>query len=700
MVSASEPGLLTVVSEDFAIERGHPLPLGATVERGGINFAIFSRHAQAMTLLLFLSGRPGVIAAFPFDPKRNRTGDVWHAFVKGLDPGVEYAYQADGPTSVRHRFDPAAVLTDPYASALNGPRVWADRDSLAPDLFRRALIVSRHYDWELDQPINRPLADSVIYELHVRSFTRDGSAGVRAPGTFRGLIDKIPYLVDLGVTAVELLPVTEFDELDNDRVDPQDGSPLRNLWGYHPLSFFSIKAAYAADPVPGSELDEFRDMVKAMHLAGIEVILDVVYNHTGEGDHRGPAYSLKGIDNGTYYMLAGDGSYMNFSGCGNTINCNHPYVRNFILDSLRYWVTEMHVDGFRFDLASILGRDQNGHVLASPPLLEQIAGDPVLADTKLIAEAWDAAGLYQVGRFPNWGRWAEWNGRFRDDIRGFVRGDPGMVGNLATRLAGSSDLFQGGREPGHGINFVTSHDGFTLADLVSFDRKHNAANGEGNRDGENHNLSWNCGHEGRTADRAVVRLRERQIRNFATLLILARGVPMILAGDEMGRTQGGNNNAYCQDNRTSWLDWSSLGTSADLHRFFRLLIAFRKSHDLLRFDSFLVTDGFGPQITWHGVRLGEPDWSHESRSLAMHLTGSTPQGHGDDVYLIANAHWEAYDFALPEPTGARWCRFVDTALPGDGAIVDPAAPCPLADRYQYRVERHSTVVLVAREAGA
>ena len=699
MASASEPGLLTVVSEDFAVERGHPLPLGATVARGGINFAIFSRHAQAMTLLLYLPARPGAIAAFPLDSKHNRTGDVWHAFVRGLDPGVEYAYQADGPKSARHRFDPAAVLTDPYACALNGPRVWADRDRAAPDPFRRALIVSRDYDWELDQPINRPLADSVIYELHVRGFTQSETAGVSHRGTFRGLVEKIPYLVELGITAVELLPVTEFDELENSRSNPADGTSLRNYWGYHPLSFFALKAAYAAGGTPGSEVDEFKDLVKAMHRAGIEVILDVVYNHTGEGDHRGPTYSLKGIDNSVYYMLAGDGSYMNFSGCGNTVNCNQPYVRNFILDSLRYWVTEMHVDGFRFDLASILGRDQSGHVLASPPLLEQIAGDPILAETKLIAEAWDAAGLYQVGSFPNWGRWAEWNGRFRDDIRRFVRGDPGMVGALATRLAGSSDLFQGGREPGHGINFVTGHDGFTLADLVSYNDKHNAANGEENQDGENHNLSWNCGHEGPTCDPTIRALRERQVRNLATLLVMSRGVPMILAGDEMGRTQGGNNNAYCQDNSTSWLDWSGLASAASLHRFFRLLIAFRKAHELLRYDSFTVTDGFGPEITWHGFRLGEPDWGEESRSLAMHRCGMTRQGRAEDVYLIANAHCEPHEFALPGLVGAEWCRFVDTCCVGDDAIVELDALLPLGNADRYRAGGQTVVVLVSRRNG-
>jgi len=695
VASSLPPNLLTVVTEEFGFERGHPLPLGATVERGGINFAIFSRHAKAVTLVLFLPGSAEEIAAFPLDPRHNRTGDVWHAFVAGLDPGIEYAYRMEGPTSVRHRFDSRICLADPYAPVLNGRRTWGDKNRQPPETFRRALIVDRDYDWELDQPINRPLADSIIYEVHVRGFTRDASSRVSRPGTFRGLIEKIPYLLDLGVTAVELLPVTEFDELDNERVNPNDGSHLRNLWGYHPLSFFALKAGYAADRDPGSEVNEFKDMVKALHAAGIEVILDVVYNHSGEGDHRGPSYSFKGIDNATYYMLSPDGSYMNFSGCGNTINCNHPYVRHFILDSLRYWVTEMHVDGFRFDLASILGRDQQGHVLESPPLLEQIAGDPVLADTKLIAEAWDAAGLYQVGRFPNWGRWAEWNGRFRDDVRRFLRGDPGMVGSLATRLAGSSDLFQSGREPGHGINFVTSHDGFTLADLVSYNDKHNEANGEGNRDGDDHNLSWNCGLEGPVDDPGVGMLRERQVRNFATLLLLSRGVPMILAGDEMCRTQHGNNNAYCQDNPTSWLDWERSERQASVYRFFRLLIQFRKLHELLRYDRFTVKDGVGPRIDWHGFRLGEPDWSEGSRSLAMHLSGNGPSGFSDDIYLIANAHWEGREFGLPVPREGQWLRFVDTGREGDDAIAEPGCLVPIEDLARYYVRGRSVVVLVS-----
>ncbi|MFA6072388.1 MAG: alpha-amylase family glycosyl hydrolase, partial [Janthinobacterium sp.] len=528
------------------------------------------------------------------------------------------------------------------------------------------------------------------------SFTQDNSSKVNNPGTFRGLIEKIPYLVELGITAVELLPITEFDELDNDRINPETGSALHNLWGYHPLSFFAIKPAYSAGKLPAGEINEFKDMVKALHAAGIEVILDVVYNHSGEGDQRGPTYSLKGIDNSTYYILSEEGSYMNFSGCGNTINCNHPYVRNFIMDSLRYWVMEMHVDGFRFDLASILGRDQQGRVLDNPPLLEQIAGDPVLASTKLIAEAWDAAGLYQVGSFPNWGRWAEWNGHFRDDVRRFVRGDPGMVGRLASRLAGSSDLYQFGRDPGHGINFVTSHDGFTLHDLVSYNDKHNWTNGEGNCDGDNNNLSWNCGAEGETDDPTVKNLRERQVLKLATLLLISRGVPMILAGDEIGRTQGGNNNSYCQDNNISWLNWHGLAENKNLYRFFRLLIAFRKSHELLRHDSFTIKEGLGLQIQWHGHQLSQPDWSFESRSIAAHMFGRNAKGVSPDIYLIANAYWEALTFQLPNLDNLNWYRFIDTSLPGEIAIMDDENLQKIDDQDHYLIGARTVVVLIGR----
>jgi len=695
MTSQSTLKFLSLISEDFNIQRGHALPFGATIERGGINFSIYARHATSVVLVFFLPGEEDEIAAFTLDTKTNRTGHVWHTFVAGLNPGIEYAYRIDGPQTPPHRYDAKQILADPYAASLNGRSTWAGQtDCKTP--FRRAILVSHDYDWEFDQPINRPLADSVIYELHVRSFTQDGSSTVKHPGTFRGLIEKIPYLLELGITAVELLPITEFDELDNERINPETGASLRNLWGYHPLSFFAIKSSYSTSQQLGGEINEFKDMVKAFHKAGIEVILDVVYNHSGEGDHRGPAYSLKGIDNSTYYMLANDHSYMNFSGCGNTINCNQPYVRHFIMDSLRYWVMEMHVDGFRFDLASILGRDQQGRVLDSPPLLEQIAGDPVLASTKLIAEAWDAAGLYQVGSFPNWGRWAEWNGHFRDDVRRFVKSEPGMVGRLASRLSGSSDLYQFGRDPYHGVNFITSHDGFTLHDLVSYNDKNNRANGEGNGDGDNNNLSWNCGAEGETDNPIINQLRERQTLNLVTLLLMSRGVPMILAGDEIGRTQQGNNNSYCQDNNISWVDWNGLSKNKGLFRFFRLLIAFRKSHELLRYDSFTIKDGQGLQIEWHGTYLGAPDWGFESRSIAAHLFGCDANGHFSNIYLIANAYWEALVFQLPKLDNQKWYRFIDTSLSGELAIMDNENLELLCAQEHYLVAARTVVVLISR----
>ncbi|MEI6066314.1 MAG: glycogen debranching protein GlgX [Methylococcaceae bacterium] len=695
MASKSTAEFLSLITDDFSIQRGHALPLGATVERGGINFSIYARNATEVILVFFLPGDDDEVVAFPLDNKINRTGDIWHVFVAGLNPGIEYAYKIDGPKNLPHRYNPNLLLADPYAIALNGRITWAD-PQYPNTPFRRAILVNTEYDWEFDQPINRPLADSIIYELHVRSFTQDNSSNVNNPGTFRGIIEKIPYLLELGITAVELLPITEFDELDNDRSNPESGSVLRNLWGYHPLSFFAIKSGYASGQLPGNEIKEFKDMVKALHAAGIEVILDVVYNHSGEGDHRGPTYSLKGIDNSTYYMLSEDGSYMNFSGCGNTINCNQPYVRNFIMDSLRYWVMEMHVDGFRFDLASILGRDQKGNVLDSPPLLEQIAGDPVLASTKLIAEAWDAAGLYQVGSFPNWGRWAEWNGHFRDDVRRFVKGDPGMVGRLANRISGSSELYQFGRDPGHGVNFVTSHDGFTLHDLVSYNEKHNRANGEGNGDGDNNNLSWNCGTEGETDDPLINALRERQVRNLATLLLMSRGVPMILAGDEIGRTQQGNNNSYCQDNGISWLNWQGLNENKSLYRFFRLLIAFRKSHELLRNDSFTVKEGLGLHIDWHGHQLNSPDWSFESHSIAAHIFGRNIGSVSPDIFLIANAYWKTATFQLPTLNNQKWCRFIDTSLPGELAIMDDENLHVLVDQSHYLIGARAAVVLIGR----
>ena len=690
--------LLDAVTTDFAVLRGHPQPFGVSILAGGVNFAVFSRHATALSLVLFRPGDLEPMMEFPLDPKINRTGDVWHIGLQGLVPGFEYGYRAarhadqDSPV---HRFDDRQVLLDPYARAVSGPSLWraATRKASRKGNWR-GLLVEDDFDWGFDQPLNHHLADSVIYEMHVRGFTRHDSAAVAHPGSFRGVAEKIPYLQELGITAVELLPVTEFDEADNFRKNPLTGEALHNFWGYHPLSFFAPKAAYAVGMTAGAQIREFKEMVKALHAAGIEVILDMVFNHTGEGNEEGRTLSLRGLDNSVYYIIDPEsGAYANYSGCGNTVNCNHPVVRDLIIDALCYWVTEMHVDGFRFDLASILGRGSDGEVLTNPPLLERIAGNPVLANTKLIAEAWDAAGLYQVGTFPNFGRWAEWNGKFRDDVRGFVRGDKGMVPVLATRLAGSSDLYQkGGRAPYHSINFVTSHDGFTLADLVSYETKHNEANGEYGADGDNHNCSANHGVEGPTDKPAIRGLRERQIRNFAVLLILAHGVPMLLAGDEMGRSQGGNNNAWCQDNPISWLDWGNLEHNRDRFQFFCNLIAFRQQHALLRARHFEGEESGERRLTWHGCELQRPDWSKASHSLGMHLQGQPDE---TEIYLISHAAEQAAVFTLPDSSRQKpWRRFIDTALEAGQASCAVGYEPEVANQESYQVQGHSVVVLV------
>ncbi len=682
------------------IKRGVPLPLGTVIRRSGVNFSIFSRHATSCTLVLFHPGAQDPYVEFPLDPSSNRTGQVWHVFVEGVDTDVQYGYRfgmQPNPDPEIDRFNPDSVLLDPYARALSNGGAWGEfKPGTRP--YRNSLLVENHFDWEHDRPLNIPLVDSVIYELHVRSFTRHPSSGVEHPGTFAGLIEKIPYLQKLGVTAVELLPVNEFEESDTDRVNPFTGEPLLNLWGYQPTAFFAPNAAYSSNPSDGEQIREFKRMVKAFHQAGIEVILDMVFNHTAEGDEHGPTWSFRGIDNSTYYILEpGTGKYVNYSGCGNTVNCNNPVVRDFIVDCLHYWVMEMHVDGFRFDLASILGRGQDGAVLKNPPLLESLAYDPVMANTKLIAEAWDAAGLYQVGSFPSWGRWAEWNGVFRDDIRKFVKGDGGMTSALATRLLGSPDLYlSSAREPYHSINFVTCHDGFTLNDLVSYDEKHNLANGENNVDGNSCNLSWNCGSEGLTDDAAINELRLRQQKNFAAILLVSHGVPMILAGDEIGRTQQGNNNAYCQDNDISWVDWRMAESNAGLLRFFQQMIAFRLSCKLLRRDSFELNGENGFHITWHGVQRMKPDWSDCSRTIAMQLTQLRPDESRDDLFFIANTYSGDLEFELPQIGEREWFRVVDTAQPSPQDIAVDGQEFPLLSQESYKVKARSVAMFVAK----
>jgi len=690
--------LLRIISGDFAVRRGHPLPYGASVRRDGTNFSVYSPYATDLMLVLFLPGESEPVLELPLDRRYNRTGDVWHVLVCGIDPGIEYGFRAGcepNPSPNMFRFDRGQVLIDPHSKAVAGLEQWGEVAMAKGRLgILRSRVVEEEFDWGHEQPLNVPLADSVIYEIHVRGFTRHPSSGVAHPGTFSGIVEKIPYFRELGVTAVELMPVTEFEECDNPRSNLLTGEPLRNFWGYQPVSFFAPKASYARPGAGAQVVREFKEMVKALHEAGIEVILDIVFNHTGEGDERGATFCWRGLDNPTYYLLEPKtGRYLNYSGCGNTMNCNHPVVRHHILSALRYWVTEMHVDGFRFDLASILGRGRDGEVLPNPPLIESIAADPVMADVKLIAEAWDAAGLYQVGSFPSWGRWAEWNGRFRDEVRHFVKSDPGMTRLLAQRLAGSPDLYRGSeRAPWHSINFITSHDGFTLADLVSYNEKHNWENGEGNVDGHNDNVSWNCGAEGPSDDREVLALRQRQQRNFLALLLVSQGVPMLLGGDEHGRTQRGNNNAYCQDNETSWLDWTLAESNAELLRFVGRLVRFRKAHPSLRRRAFFE-DEADPPLAWHGAKLGKPDWDGTSRALGMLLTGAD----GDaPIYVFAHAHWLPTTFELPRLRGGKtWRRFLDTSLPPGQDALEPGSELPLGSARTYVAGPRSVVILVA-----
>ncbi len=693
-----------------SFSRGHCRPFGATPRPGGVNFAVFSRHAQRVDLVLFREGREEPVAEIPLDPRVHRTGDVWHVFVRDLPADTLYGYRVHGPFAPKagHRFNPRAVLLDPYAPALSGGHRWGVPDlphepppapgdgqrpasPAAGKLTRRSRLLLDEFDWGDDLPPATPLAQTVLYELHVRGYTRHPSSGVRHPGTFLGLVDKIPHLKALGVTAVQLMPVLEFDELEHSRRHPGTGELLRNYWGYSPVSFFAPKASYAAEP--GRQVREFKEMVRAFHRAGIEVILDVVYNHTCEGDEGGPVLSFRGLDNAIYYLLDKEGRTFNFTGCGNTLNCNHPVVRDLILDSLTYLVAELHVDGFRFDLATVLGRGADGKALEDPPLLRHIAEHPVLSHVKLLAEPWDAGGLFHLGKFPTWGRWAELNGWFRDDVRRFLRSDSAAAAPVAKRICGSLDVYgDTARHPYHSVNFITCHDGFTLNDLVSYNQKHNLANGENNRDGWDHNLSWNCGHEGPTDDPAVHALRQRQMRNFLTLLFVSQGVPFLLQGDEFGRTQGGNNNAYCQDNEISWVDWTLAQKHAGLLRFTRMLIALRKRRFALSREQFVK------RVTWHGTELGDPDWTGETRVLAFRLEGGPGQG---DLFVILNAHWDWQRFALPpHPGPGGWRRLVDTNLPAPDDIVEEADAVAVRPAGSYVAAPRSTVILLASPAPA
>jgi glycogen operon protein len=679
---------------DYAVRVGRPFPLGATPLEGGINFAIYSRHAAKISLVLFEPGGTAQLAEIPF-PREFRIGDVYAMTVFGLDEdGVEYGFRIDGPRDPvkGHRFDKTKVLLDPQARIVVGHEFWG-RSSGACRLEYRARLAPHDFDWEDDRPLELPLEDLVIYEMHVRGFTRSESSAVAHPGTFAGLREKIPYLKELGVNCIELLPIFEFDESDMDRSNPLSGEPLCNYWGYNTVAFFAPKAAYAATGDFGLQADELRAMIKELHRNGIEIILDVVFNHTAEGNENGRTISFRGIDNRTYYLLTPDGHYYNFSGCGNTLNCNHPVVREFVMDCLRRWVADFHIDGFRFDLASILGRDQCGNPLSNPPLLEALAGDAVLGRTKLIAEAWDAGGLYQVGSFPAYGRWSEWNGRYRDCARKFLKGDLGQVSEMATRLAGSPDLYAG-RGATASINFVTCHDGFTLADLVSYNEKHNEANGEQNRDGANDNYSWNCGVEGPTDDPAIVSLRKRQMKNALAMLLVSQGVPMLLMGDECGRTQLGNNNAYCHDSPLTWFDWGLLQSNAELFRFCRLMIRFRREQPMLR--SQRHGDRETTELLWHGTQPHRPDWSGTSRVLAWQRSQAVGDRR-DSIYAAMNMYWENLEFEPPiPPEGTTWHIVVNTAMPSPNDIHERGSEPPLSEQQPMMVGGRSLIVLIAR----
>jgi glycogen operon protein len=693
--------------KNFKLRPGKPFPFGATLVPSGVNFSIFSSNGTRCTLVLFQKGADEPMIEIPF-PDSFRIGNVWSMIVFDLDcENIEYGYRVDGSFHAvsGHRYDFSKILIDPYAKAIAGREVWGRQPDWNRQPQYRSRLVFEDFDWEDDRHLEIPMEDLVIYEMHVRGFTKHPSSGVRHPGTYAAIRDRISYLKELNINCIELMPIFEFDEFEGSR-ELRPGHRLYNYWGYSTVGFFAPKAGYAATGPLGMHADELKSLIKELHRNGIEVILDVVFNHTAEGNEHGPYISYKGIDNQTYYMLTPEGYYMNFSGCGNTLNCNNPVVRSMVLDCLRYWVAEYHIDGFRFDLAAILGRDPWGAPLSNPPLLETLAFDPVLGKCKLIAEAWDAGGLYQVGTFPAYGRWAEWNGKYRDDIRRFLKGDAGMAGIAAQRLAGSPDVYKsGGRGPTASINFITCHDGFTLQDLFSYNDKHNEANGEENRDGGNDNHSWNCGEEGETSDPGVLALRKRMVKNAWAVLMLSRGVPMALMGDEFGHTQKGNNNAYCQDNELSWLDWSLREKNTELFRFAKNMIALRLAHTVLRgAEHFRNADYVGsgyPDISWHGTRAWNADFSENSRAISFLLCGKHARGGtttDDSIYAAFNCHHEALSFELPSlPHGMTWRVAVNTGNAAPEDICEPGAELQLPpDQCDFLVGPRSVIVLVGR----
>ena len=680
--------------KDLEYRAGRVFPFGASVVDDAVNFSVYSKEATSCTLVLYHTGEKKPYVEIPF-PDSFKVGNVYTMMVFGLDiDNIEYGYRFDGENDMSKGllFDRSKVLLDPYAKAVCGRSKWGVRSA---DSYIRGGIIREDYAWEEDRILNYKQNDLVIYEMHVRSFSVHESNKEKYGGTFAGLVKKIPYLKELGVNCVELMPIFEFDELENTR--EVDGHRLYNYWGYSTVDFFAPKSGYARSAPYGMQSDELKNMVEDLHKNGIEVILDVVFNHTAEGNEDGPYISYRGIDNRTYYLLTPEGYYYNFSGCGNTMNCNNAVVRNMILDCLRYWVASYHIDGFRFDLASILTRDENGAPMMTPPLLETLARDPVLGNCKLIAEAWDAGGLYQVGTFPSWNRWSEWNGKYRDCLRRFIKGEGSVAPELFTRIAGSDDMY-GGRSPSVSINFVTCHDGFTLYDLVSYNDKHNEKNGEDNRDGCNDNHSWNCGAEGDTDDPDIIDLRRRQMKNMFTILLTSRGVPMILSGDEFANTQFGNNNAYCQDNEISWLNWDMLDENRELFEFTKNMIAFRMAHPVLRANGFYYDqNGTGyPEMSFHGTTPWELDRGADTLTFAYlfaedHVKYKTKKD--AFIYVMVNAHWEGHDFGLPiVPAECTWY------LAGDsfGESYQTGREKKLGDIEGFYLPARSTAVLVAK----
>ncbi|MCI6722070.1 glycogen debranching protein GlgX [Treponema porcinum] len=698
---------------------GSPRNLGAVTCGDGVNFAVFSKNAERVVLDLFDTPQDKQPSfSFEFDPVKNRTGSIWHVFVKGLSAGALYLYRVDGPYNPPqgHRFNFNKFLFDPYAKSFTSGSVFRSynkqralglagvengRLSDLSDFPKCVVVDDSDFDWQGDKPLNYPLYKSVIYETHLKGYTASPTSGVRNPGTYKGFIEKIPYLKNLGITAVEFMPIFEFDEDENNNINPKTGEKLSNYWGYSSVGFFAPKTTYSSDRTPGGPVREFKELVREMHKAGLEVILDVVYNHTAEGNEQGYTFSFRGFENSVYYILPpGEKQYyMNFSGCGNTMNANHPVVTQFIIDSLRYWVMEMHVDGFRFDLASALCRDSAGALQMQAFLVNAIAEDPVLSNTKLIAEPWDCGGGYLVGGFPG-GRWSEWNDRYRNDIRRFIRGDEGVVTAAATRIAGSSDLYNhDGRLTTASVNFITAHDGFTLNDLVSFNGKHNDENGENNRDGTDDNNCYNHGFEGITVNPKIEKLRLKKIKNYILCLMLSQGVPMMIAGDEFRRTQNGNNNAYCQDNEVSWINWNLAEKNEELVAFTRRIIQLRKNHQVFHRETFFSTKT--PEIEWFDFTGKNPDWSNPSRFLAFMLDGSMCMNddgkYDSDFYVAGNTDIYDVTITLPSPhKGKKWYLAADTSIEGNDCIAEPGKEECIAEQKRYILPAGSFVVLMSK----